>query len=110
RLADEPGHPDQVGPRVHQGQVQDPVRRVDALGEQPLVLISLFTFAQSRCSMFGSAPIDSQGASMRRLLLALLIAAGLFAVAVRPASAAGAFDYGEALQKSMFFYQAQIAG
>ena len=47
---------------------------------------------------------------MRRLLLALLVAAGLFAVAVRPASAAGAFDYGEALQKSMFFYQAQIAG
>jgi len=47
---------------------------------------------------------------MRRLLLALLVAVGLFAVAVRPASAAGAFNYGEALQKSMFFYQAQIAG
>jgi len=48
---------------------------------------------------------------MRRVLLALVIAAGLFAVAVRPADAAtGAFDYGEALQKSMFFYQAQIAG
>jgi endoglucanase len=27
-----------------------------------------------------------------------------------PASAAPAFDYGEALQKSMFFYQAQISG
>ena len=48
---------------------------------------------------------------MRRLLLALLVAAGLFAVVVRPAEAAtGAFNYGEALQKSMFFYQAQIAG
>src|SRR4051812_40747774 len=48
---------------------------------------------------------------MRRLLLALLLAAGLFAVGARPADAAtGAFDYGEALQKSMFFYQAQIAG
>jgi hypothetical protein len=32
-------------------------------------------------------------------------------VAARPADAAtGAFNYGEALQKSMFFYQAQIAG
>ncbi|GIF17943.1 hypothetical protein BJ973_009093 [Actinoplanes tereljensis] len=48
---------------------------------------------------------------MRRTLLALvLILAGLFAFAGRPAEAAGAYNYGEALQKSMFFYQAQIAG
>jgi endoglucanase len=48
---------------------------------------------------------------MRRILLALvLVSAGLFAFTTPPASAAGAFDYGEALQKSMFFYQAQIAG
>lgn len=48
---------------------------------------------------------------MRRVLLVLvLLAAGLFAFTTRPASAAGAYNYGEALQKSMFFYQAQIAG
>ncbi|WP_433306586.1 glycoside hydrolase family 9 protein [Actinoplanes sp. CA-030573] len=52
---------------------------------------------------------------MRRLLLAtvaavLAAAAGIFAAANSPAAAAGAFNYGEALQKSMFFYQAQIAG
>ena len=48
---------------------------------------------------------------MRRVLLALvLVAAGVAGLATRPAAAAGAFNYGEALQKSMFFYQAQIAG
>ncbi|GAA2603902.1 glycoside hydrolase family 9 protein [Paractinoplanes durhamensis] len=50
---------------------------------------------------------------MRRLLAALValaaVVAGL-ALANGSASAAGAFNYGEALQKSMFFYQAQIAG
>src|SRR3954454_9494669 len=50
---------------------------------------------------------------MRRVLLAvsaLAIAVAGIAVAIRPAAAPGAFDCGEALQKSMFFYQAQIAG
>src|SRR6185369_4668019 len=62
--------------------------------------------------MYGSAPTRRpQGAPMRRILLALvLVAAGLFASASQPAHAAGAYNYGEALQKSMFFYQAQIAG
>ena len=50
---------------------------------------------------------------MRRVLLAfvaLAVAAAGLALANGPAAAAGAFNYGEALQKSMFFYQAQIAG
>ncbi|GIF17072.1 glycoside hydrolase family 9 protein [Actinoplanes teichomyceticus] len=50
---------------------------------------------------------------MRRLLLAAVALAVTIAglpLAERPAVAAGAFNYGEALQKSMFFYQAQIAG
>ena len=33
RLADQPGHPDQVGPRLHQGPVRQPVRRLVALAE-----------------------------------------------------------------------------
>jgi endoglucanase len=52
---------------------------------------------------------------MRRVLLVAVALALALAIAgvpllSRPAGAAGAYDYGEALQKSMFFYQAQIAG
>jgi len=50
---------------------------------------------------------------MRRVLLAVLaltLAVAGLAVANGSASAAGSYNYGEALQKSMFFYQAQIAG
>ncbi len=45
-------------------------------------------------------------------VLAVVLAAAAFVVGngARPASAAPAFNYGEALQKSMFFYQAQTAG
>ncbi|WP_433380546.1 glycoside hydrolase family 9 protein [Actinoplanes sp. CA-142083] len=46
---------------------------------------------------------------MRRVLLVLALLATALVVG-RPAEAAGAYNYGEALQKSMFFYQAQIAG
>jgi hypothetical protein len=42
--------------------------------------------------------------------LVAVVAAAATAYAITPAAAAGAFNYGEALQKSMFFYQAQIAG
>jgi endoglucanase len=55
----------------------------------------------------------SKGIPMRRTLLAalvLLTALTGLALANGPARAATTFNYGEALQKSMFFYQAQIAG
>jgi endoglucanase len=42
--------------------------------------------------------------------LVAAVAAAAAAYVIRPAEAAGTFNYGEALQKSMFFYQAQIAG
>src|SRR5690242_16430753 len=43
--------------------------------------------------------------------LTAVVAAAAFAVGSGTSSAAaGAFNYGEALQKSMFFYQAQISG
>ncbi|WP_436534507.1 glycoside hydrolase family 9 protein [Actinoplanes sp. HUAS TT8] len=50
---------------------------------------------------------------MRRVLLvavALALMISGLSLLGRPATAAGAYNYGEALQKSMFFYQAQIAG
>src|SRR4051812_3640265 len=69
--------------------------------------------------MCGSAP-KRQGTVMpatrayRRAAVAGFTAAAVavaaFAVGIGSASAAGAFNYGEALQKSMFFYQAQISG
>ncbi|WP_203840247.1 glycoside hydrolase family 9 protein [Winogradskya humida] len=42
--------------------------------------------------------------------LTLIAAAVVISNGAQPAAAAPAFSYGEALQKSMFFYQAQIAG
>jgi len=46
-----------------------------------------------------------------RILLAALLGAGLlWVLAPAGAAAAPAYSYGEALQKSLFFYEAQIAG
>ncbi|MFF5900161.1 glycoside hydrolase family 9 protein [Streptomyces argenteolus] len=42
--------------------------------------------------------------------MAALLAAGLMPLAATPAQAAPAFAYGEALQKSLFFYEAQRSG
>ncbi|MFD3612142.1 glycoside hydrolase family 9 protein [Streptomyces atroolivaceus] len=42
--------------------------------------------------------------------VAALLAAGLMPLAATPAQAAPAFAYGEALQKSLFFYEAQRSG
>jgi len=44
------------------------------------------------------------------LFLVFVLLVSLIAPAVQPAQAAGAFNYGEALQKSIFFYEAQAAG
>jgi endoglucanase len=47
---------------------------------------------------------------MRRILLVLAVLIAGIAAVTHSAAAAGTYNYGEALQKSMFFYQAQIAG
>src|SRR3954454_1874356 len=50
----------------------------------------------------------------RRLLaggaILAMIAAGLTSAVTAPAHAAGPYNYGEALQKSLFFYEAQQSG
>lgn len=64
RLADQPGHPDQVGPQLHGQPLRQPVRRLGVLAGQQLVLGPRTLPPLTRRARFRHSPAPSYGAGL----------------------------------------------